>query len=625
VQSLKDFMHGVGESFTGTNAQGQQVGPLQSFKDMGSAIGEGFTGKPAGGGSLDNSQGLFQSGGGGQGGGQGGGGDQGTADFGPNPQTGGGGSSFHFPWQHDNSGGQPGGQVKADPNLAKQINSVPYVDAQGNQAQMQFDPKQTQQLQQAWNAAGVKTPEQKASWLAQAGTETDGFKTYQQYNAEPNDAGDTAPNGQDYRGRGSVQLTHKENYQDFGNWAKQKGLVDDANTFVNNPEKVADPQWAQMAQAYYWDKNNLNQRLQDRGNEGVSQAVNGGMGFTGTPNGNDQRNALYNQYLKQFKTSARHANDIAAIRHLVANLIDGEEIDAIRSLLGFSLKDVGHAIGESITGKNPAGQSVGIGQQLSDLGHAATGQPPSQPAPAPPPQAPAGGGGGVGPVQSLKDFGHAVGESFTGTNAQGQQVGPVGSFKDMVNAVGEGFTGQPAGGAAGAAGGALGGGLFQSGGGGGGPQPGFGPTGNWSPGDVDQSAPNAAHGYGNADQVAQSIVGFGKAHGWSENDIKSALVSANTETSMGQHPNIGTTQDHDSVGLFQTRNSIWGVKPDLNSQLNWYDSQLKKGQGASGQALDRSADPGNLSQQMEGSAFPGAKENQAQLDQANAYYKKFAI
>lgn len=226
----------------------------------------------------------------------------GTNSSGGGPSSSSGGSSTD-PNSHLNN---PDSQGDTSPGeLAKQISSVPFVDEKGNTRNFTVSPDQAASVQKAWDLAGVHTPEQKASWLAQSGIESDGWNTTTQYGAEANDNGATAPNGQDYRGRGRVQLTHQDNYQDFGNWAKNKGLVSDPNTFVNNPGQVADPKWADIAQAYYWDKHNLNQRLQDRGNLGVSQDVNGGDAFTGTPNSNNGRQTMYNDYLPLFKGSSR--------------------------------------------------------------------------------------------------------------------------------------------------------------------------------------------------------------------------------------------------------------------------------------------------------------------------------
>jgi putative chitinase len=64
------------------------------------------------------------------------------------------------------------------------------------------------------------------------------------------DLGNTAPgSGVKYKGRGFIQITGLFNYE-----AVTKALGHD---FVNNPEDLAQPQWAALSAAWYWNSHGL--------------------------------------------------------------------------------------------------------------------------------------------------------------------------------------------------------------------------------------------------------------------------------------------------------------------------------------------------------------------------------
>ncbi|OKX85142.1 C39 family peptidase [Corynebacterium glutamicum] len=95
----------------------------------------------------------------------------------------------------------------------------------------------------------------------------------------------------DFRGRGPIQLTGRDNYSSFTRWTRDTGLsmID----FVAEPWRVAEPHWGFLAAAWYWTQAQpqINQ-MSDAGNiEGVTRAINGGL------TGIDDRRARYHRAL----------------------------------------------------------------------------------------------------------------------------------------------------------------------------------------------------------------------------------------------------------------------------------------------------------------------------------------
>jgi putative chitinase len=86
------------------------------------------------------------------------------------------------------------------------------------------------------------------------------------------DLGNTSPgDGVKYKGRGLIQITGKNNYQ----------LVSDYfnHDFINNPEDLADPEWATKSAGWFWNLRKLNQ-FADDGSEAAfiteTKRINGG-------------------------------------------------------------------------------------------------------------------------------------------------------------------------------------------------------------------------------------------------------------------------------------------------------------------------------------------------------------
>jgi len=70
-----------------------------------------------------------------------------------------------------------------------------------------------------------------------------------------------------YRGRGFIQLTGKSNYQSFSNDIGNPDIMD-------NPDLVAQPEYAALSAAWFWNKNNLNAIARDV--TAVTKRINGG-------------------------------------------------------------------------------------------------------------------------------------------------------------------------------------------------------------------------------------------------------------------------------------------------------------------------------------------------------------
>lgn len=136
------------------------------------------------------------------------------------------------------------------------------------------------------------TEEGAAAFLATLTQESDYLRTTTEYGRGQR----YAP----YIGRTFEQVTWRENYAAFGKWCKDKGLVSDADYFVDNPARLSDYKWAWLGGVWYFQHAGL-WKYANRGDfKAVSQGVNGGVGRIGTsftPNGWTHRHAMYRAYL----------------------------------------------------------------------------------------------------------------------------------------------------------------------------------------------------------------------------------------------------------------------------------------------------------------------------------------
>lgn len=88
------------------------------------------------------------------------------------------------------------------------------------------------------------------------------------YGSKMGNGGESTGDGWKYRGRGLMQLTGKENYQ---NYSKDRSV-----DFVNNPDWVAEPKWAVDSAVWYWNKHNLNKYANEDDVKNIAQKINGG-------------------------------------------------------------------------------------------------------------------------------------------------------------------------------------------------------------------------------------------------------------------------------------------------------------------------------------------------------------
>lgn len=125
----------------------------------------------------------------------------------------------------------------------------------------------------------INTPARQAAFLAQIGYES-GHLAYTTEIWGPTaaqigyegraDLGNTQPgDGSLFRGRTFIMVTGRANYDAVG-----AALCLDC---VNQPEMLADPQWAITVPAWWWAQHGLNE-LADAGNfEQITRVINGGL------------------------------------------------------------------------------------------------------------------------------------------------------------------------------------------------------------------------------------------------------------------------------------------------------------------------------------------------------------
>lgn len=140
-----------------------------------------------------------------------------------------------------------------------------------------------------------------AMWLAQVGHESGSFVYTEEiasgaaYEGRA-ELGNTQPgDGVRFKGRSWIQITGRNNYGLFSQWAFRQRLVPTPTYFVDHSTELADLKWAGIGAAWYWTvaRTDIN-ALSDRQDlETVTRRINGGT------NGLADRRDRYNRALLQ--------------------------------------------------------------------------------------------------------------------------------------------------------------------------------------------------------------------------------------------------------------------------------------------------------------------------------------
>jgi putative chitinase len=144
---------------------------------------------------------------------------------------------------------------------------------------------------------GIDTPKRLAAFLAQLGHESGSFRfvvelwgpTPAQTRYEGRaDLGNTQQgDGFTYRGRGLIQTTGRHNYAKTRDRLRERFPHLDVPDFEAEPGRLAEPQWAALSAADYWDSRGLNAMADADQFERITRAINGGI------NGYDDRLARW--------------------------------------------------------------------------------------------------------------------------------------------------------------------------------------------------------------------------------------------------------------------------------------------------------------------------------------------
>jgi len=79
---------------------------------------------------------------------------------------------------------------------------------------------------------------------------------------------ESSGDGWNFRGRGLIQITGRDNYQALSN--------DLGQDFINQPDLLAQPEWAVKSAGWFWNKNSLNALADSNSFETITKRINGG-------------------------------------------------------------------------------------------------------------------------------------------------------------------------------------------------------------------------------------------------------------------------------------------------------------------------------------------------------------
>lgn len=141
----------------------------------------------------------------------------------------------------------------------------------------------------AMSEYGIDTPARKAAFLANVGHESGGLhylteiwgptETQKRYEGRADLGNTQIGDGFKFRGRAWFQLTGRNNYRRMRNRLHER-YGDDVPDFETNPDAMADPKWAALSAADYWDDHQLNTYADAMNFQAVCGIINTGRPTT---------------------------------------------------------------------------------------------------------------------------------------------------------------------------------------------------------------------------------------------------------------------------------------------------------------------------------------------------------
>ena len=134
---------------------------------------------------------------------------------------------------------------------------------------------------------GIDTPARLAAFLAQIGHESGSLRfTTELWGPTPaqaryegrKDLGNTQPgDGERFKGHGLIQTTGRYNHARVRDRLRERFPHLDVPDFEADPERLAEPQWACLSAADYWDDKGLNAQADAGMFEQITRRINGGL------------------------------------------------------------------------------------------------------------------------------------------------------------------------------------------------------------------------------------------------------------------------------------------------------------------------------------------------------------